>query len=211
MPCLVIFDVDGTLYKSETSYYPAVEDVLTKYGLPVPDKEFLDSMVGEPASSFQKWLGSYDCEKTGEELDAEIVQREVHYVRAKGELYEGVKETIVQLHAMNHILGLCSNGHTPYIDAIVDAFDLRRYLSFISLPATRSKTKSEALAEIIAEHPAEKAFMVGDRKHDIRAAKDNSIISIGAGWGFGEEEVNEADEIISRIDELIIIIGNNSK
>ena len=45
--------------------------------------------------------------------------------------------------------------------------------------------------------------MVGDRRSDIEAAKDNGLWTIGCRFGFAnDEELREADIVIQRFGEL---------
>jgi len=53
----------------------------------------------------------------------------------------------------------------------------------------------------------EMAIVVGDRREDIMAAKENGMKSIGCLYGYGSrEELEEADWKIERIGDLIQIL-----
>jgi len=52
--------------------------------------------------------------------------------------------------------------------------------------------------------------MIGDRKHDIRAARDNGVAAIGVLWGYGsraELEAAGADAIVESPAALIDAIA----
>jgi phosphoglycolate phosphatase len=51
---------------------------------------------------------------------------------------------------------------------------------------------------------AEAAVMVGDRSHDIHAARDNGMASVAVKWGYGTpEDWRDADHVIDRPHELL--------
>lgn len=55
-PTLLIFDLDGTLYRTETSFTPAAAQVLQAFSLRVPPDEELHAFIGEPFDVFLEWL-----------------------------------------------------------------------------------------------------------------------------------------------------------
>jgi phosphoglycolate phosphatase len=53
----------------------------------------------------------------------------------------------------------------------------------------------------------ERAIVIGDRKEDILAAKENGLKSVGCLYGYGgRDELEEADWKIERIGDLIQIL-----
>lgn len=75
---------------------------------------------------------------------------------------------------------------------------------------TRSD-KTELLRHAVAEQniDADGSIMVGDRSHDVIAAKRMGMLAVGVTWGFGgrqELEDAQADEIIDTQMELAQLI-----
>jgi phosphoglycolate phosphatase-like HAD superfamily hydrolase len=54
--------------------------------------------------------------------------------------------------------------------------------------------------------PASYHIVAGDRIHDIMAARDNGLISIGCAYGYGFDEIKEADYVAQSASEIKTII-----
>jgi phosphoglycolate phosphatase len=69
--------------------------------------------------------------------------------------------------------------------------------------------KSELLRHLIAEEALDRedTFMIGDRKYDVIAARDNGIRSIAVLWGFGSaDELRDADVVCASPAELVTTV-----
>jgi len=66
-------------------------------------------------------------------------------------------------------------------------------------------TKIELVEKIKNRFPDLKSAVIGDRIHDIEAARGNNALSIGALYGYGGREPEQADITISRFAELLDI------
>ena len=53
---LPIFDLDGTLYKTESATIKAVDRALKECGLPPPSGKFVRSLIGETMENFCRRL-----------------------------------------------------------------------------------------------------------------------------------------------------------
>lgn len=67
----------------------------------------------------------------------------------------------------------------------------------------KSLNKSELVKYILDKFDMHEGAVVGDRLSDIKAAKDNDLISIGCHFDFArEEELSQADFVINDLIEL---------
>ncbi|MDP7532710.1 MAG: HAD hydrolase-like protein, partial [SAR202 cluster bacterium] len=68
-------------------------------------------------------------------------------------------------------------------------------------------SKSGMVKDVVNHFEATLAVVVGDRQDDIRAAKENGLGSVGAGYGFGKKgELDGADAIaesFGRVPDLV--------
>jgi len=206
MTKLVIFDLDGTLYFSESSYYPAILKLLRNHNVAAPDENFLNSLIGEPMTVFKTWFDSFNLEKSADDLLEEFDDLEIASIHKEGVLYPKVAETIKTMRDNEIIMGICSNGGSRYVNAVLDALNLSEYMSFVRVPGKEGKSKSLLVNEICNEFEYDDGFFLGDRYHDVTAAKDNNLTSLGASWGYGGDEMESADIILKTFDELINII-----
>ena len=203
---LVVLDLDGTLYHTETSFFPAVDSLLKAHRMTRQTPVKLEKFIGEPMYVFVDWIKSLGIETGVDELIREFDALEIKAVKSRGALYPGVRSVLRELSRKGATLGICSNGQAHYINSVVDNFDLRSYFSFIRYPQNKAETKTIMLDEIRRRYAPRKAFMVGDRIHDFEGARGAGFISVGVNYGYGEEEVEEADYIISELPELMNIL-----
>ena len=204
---LIIFDLDGTLYRTESSFLPAIKQLLTEYGLPHPNNDFLFSFIGEPSCKFIEWLKTLDFKNDLTTIISKMDSLEIKYVTEKGSIYPNVLETLAWLKDQDYDIALCTNGSHQYVCQILDKFGLYKYFENVRYPKNNDDTKSDMIREIIAALNAQKIFIVGDRYHDIISAKDNDCISIGVSYGYGKSEIKEADYIVNNISEIKNIIA----
>ncbi|MBN2364149.1 HAD family hydrolase [candidate division WOR-3 bacterium] len=191
-PFLAVFDMDGTLYRSDASFIPAVKSLLSNNGLEVPADDFLFSFIGEPDSVFIDWLAKLSSNGNADSLYNEFQRSELNMVRERGELYDGVLSLLDWLKENGFTLAVCSNATKVYIDTVLEKFRLTELFSAVRVPAG-SESKKKMLKEISDQFSPEIGFMVGDRIHDMQAAFENGFAFIGALYGFGRKEIETAE------------------
>ncbi len=202
MSNLIVFDMDGTLYKSELSFFKAVEIFTARYSLPKVSESFLRGLIGATTYDFKDWFASFRIDKPLEQLVIEFDTLEEQCVVDHGELYDGATGILRWIRELGWKTGVCSNGQTPYINLILQCFEIGSLIDVIRVPASESDSKEKMLRAIKEEIHPEKCFMVGDRFYDIEGARAAGYISIGAAYGYGGEEVNTADHVINHLHEL---------
>ena len=209
----IIFDFDGTLFKGDTLSLPIFQDCLSMlinelhYNLEFPSEEKILSYFGIQQHEIYEDLlhnASPDIINAFAEC---IESTEVAAFReGKGKLYEGVQETLIELKRRGYKLAICTNARVDYFDAAVDRFQLDNYFTIMYAAGVfKGKDKIWMVQKIIEKLKSSSFAVVGDRHHDIDAAKANGGIAIGCSYGFGSEEVKEADSRISEFKELLQI------
>ena len=203
---LIIFDLDGTLYDTESSFIPAVATFLRRYDRVVPPNEFLYKFIGEPEQLFGEWMSSLKIDAPLDKLLREFDETERNAIRRAGNLYSGVVETLNLLKERDNTMAICSNGREWYITEVIDLFGLEGYFAIVKGPRSAAETKVEMVREIIGVVKPEKSYLVGDRFHDLETARQNDCIFIGAEYGFGGDEIKTADHLISSFIEIRDIV-----
>ena len=97
-----------------------------------------------------------------------------------------------------------------FANRIIDHFELRRHFKRVygsELNGERSH-KGELIAHVLASEGFydTQAWMIGDRMHDIRGAKQNALRAAGVLWGYGSRaELTEAgaDALFETVPELV--------
>ena len=215
MNSAVIFDMDGTLFRTNLILEPALEATF------------------EQLRQKGQWIGTTPIEKYREIMgvtlpvvwetlcpEHTLQMREqsnqlfqlalIEQIKSgKGALYEGVENTLKKL-ADQHPLFIASNGQTVYLQAIAQTYQLTKWIKGIySIDLIASGNKSELVSTVLKENGIQRGIVVGDRSSDIQAALDNHLISIGVRFDFAQEkELEKADYIVNRFDEIYAIIEN---
>jgi len=210
----VLLDLDGTL----TDPYPGISRcivyALDKLGAPAPSAEALKGWIGPPLkASFAAWLKL--CESTADADRALVLYRERFSEKGlfENEVYPGIPRLLSDLADTGADIFLATSKPRVYAKQILEHFELDRFFSAIhgSELDGRNSDKYDLLAMIMAtEHlSARSCIMVGDRHHDIDAARTHGITSVGVLWGYGgKTELQEAgaDAITATVEQLKRII-----
>ena len=108
-------------------------------------------------------------------------------------LYDGVVEMLDALTAAGVVLALATAKPEPSAQRIVDHFALADRFAVVA--GATYEPGRRAKAEVIAHalggldvRPGPHVAMVGDRDHDVLAAREHGLASIGVAWGYGSPE-----------------------
>ena len=200
---LIVFDIDGTLFRADLVTTPAVQQTFAAFGLPLPEAETIHSYFGRPWQAYHAWMASLCPAERVQALIEATDRREIELITEAGLLYPGVHEMLSALRSDGHVLATCSNGPDDYVNAFLDGHDVRRHFVLTKNRGHRDTNKSAMLGEILAELSVRPAIVVGDRNDDILAARENGAQSIGARYGFGaEDELENADAWVDAVREI---------
>jgi phosphoglycolate phosphatase len=181
----ILFDLDGTLTDSGEGIMHCTELTLAHYGLPIPPRSEMRSMVGPPLrDSFLRFGIAY------EELDNAVAYYRKHYLAVgqyENEPYSGIRQLLEKLTAEGHLLYLATSKPETMAADILQYFDLKQYFSIIcgAVPGGRS-TKEEVIAHLLTQlDTRENLVMVGDTIYDVKGAAYHQIPCIAVTWGYG--------------------------
>ncbi len=217
----LIFDMDGTLFQTDTILELSLDDTfnhlrsLNKWDSETPIDKYREIM-GVPLPKVWEALLPNHSKEEREQTDAYFLERLIENIRSgKGALYPNVKEVFSFLKENNCSIYIASNGLTEYLKAIVSYYHLDNWITeTCSIQQIESLNKSDLVQSIIKKYGITNAAVVGDRLSDINAAKDNGLIAIGCNFDFAQEdELAEADLVIDDLIELKTILpkmNNNS-
>jgi phosphoglycolate phosphatase len=214
---LVVFDIDGTLFQTQTVTVPAVQETFSRFGLPVPDTGTICAFFGQPVSKYEAWLASLCPLGRSVEIISATNQRELELISETGCLYPGAKESVEALRAAGCVLGICSNGPEAYVARFVEAHGFKELMTIVRARGNQTVSKTRLLGEILAAVPARPLIVVGDRYDDVTSALAHEGLAIGAGYGFGSpEELAGADVVVGEAGDiagaaLSLIVGWRSK
>ncbi len=206
----LFFDFDGTIHNSIKIYAPAFRkayEFLVEKGFAEKriwtDDEISHWLGFTSKSMWKEFMPNLDktYQKKASSMIGDIEKNLMDNKEAV--LYEGSLETLEYLKNKGYRLVFLSNCSNSYRDQAYKIFGLDRYFDdLISAEDYNFIPKHEILKKIKDKYPKERA-MVGDRIHDMEAAKLNNVKSIGCSYGFGSyEEIKDADVIIDDIRKL---------
>jgi len=208
---LVIFDMDGTLLKSDDYSYEAYRSGLRalcrRHGLDLPDPARSDILprLGVPGNLYRDLLPE-DARHLEDELRA-LVRERFNAALSGGEapVFPQVREVLAQLRAEGRKLALVSHSPATYFRPALAATGLEPlFEATVCVGERPGKGKADLGAEMLERIASPAAAMVGDRRLDIEAGRANDCLTVGAGWGFAPaaEELHTADAVLADITEL---------
>lgn len=207
----IIFDMDGTLFKTEL----ILESALT-HTLAVLDSKSIEykenpiekyiEIMGVPLDEVWRVLL---VNPTNENIlfANQIFQDSLieDIKSGKDSLHEHLEDALKNLVSKSYKLYIASNGDSDYLQAI---YDLDKYFTgFFSINEVNTSSKSDLVKYIIAKENIQVEYIVGDRLSDFLAAGDNGAKSVGCKFYFSNaDELKTADYVIESLDELKKII-----
>lgn len=193
----IIFDLDGTLIKSEEGLYDSITYALEKSGVHPGDRKDMKRMIGPVLwESFQKFYNM-----SAEEADranayfTEFYDREGIY---NASVYEGVEQMLETLRNAGMILLVVTAKPRDMAETVLNHTGIDQYFQAVIGPAREDKKTDKGsllkkalsfLATTRTDHfQKEHAVMVGDRRFDIEGAVETAIHSIGVLYGYGDRK-----------------------
>lgn len=213
MKTAIVFDMDGTLFQTNLLLEQALDATFEKMRVqnlwqgetPI---DIYRAIMGVSLPVVWATLCPNHSQQLRKQSNEWFQEQLIVMIRErKGALYEGVKETLQQL-AQHYPLYIASNGQTDYLQAIVEIYQLQRFIKNVySIDLIESGNKSELVKHVLEENQFEHGFVVGDRLSDFQAAKDNGLQSIGVHFDFAQpQELAVADEVIHSFSQLLQLI-----
>jgi phosphoglycolate phosphatase len=210
----ILFDLDGTLTDPAEGIVRCIQHSLTTLNHDCPPSEELTRYIGPPLrDAFVSICNS---------SDEVFIERAVEVFRerfsTKGLLENAPYPEVSQMltHLSSYQLYVATSKPQVYAEKILKHFNLADH--FIEIHgndlAGRLDDKAELVRELLERRglvPRE-TIMVGDRKHDVIAAKKNGVASLGVAYGYGSKaELVEAGvdylcespaDVVSQIIEI---------
>lgn len=212
-PEAMIFDMDGTLFKTETLIIPVfnrVFDALRKEGLysgETPPEELILGCLGMLLEDIWKKVIPDQSEEVHQRANDLLLEFELigltEYVT---ELYPQVQSTLEELSKRGVRLFVASNGLEHYVKEVAKAHHIfPLFEALYSAGEFQTASKVDLVKLLMDKYNVTSAWMVGDRSSDVEAGKKNGQTVIGCAYaGFGQgTELNGSDVLIAHFGELL--------
>jgi phosphoglycolate phosphatase len=215
LPEAMIFDLDGTLFQTETVLIPAYNQLYDQlraeklYDGETPDISLILGSLGMLLTDI--WIrvmpnASLAARERANEL---LLQYQLEELTNKvGELYPEVLETLTNLHRRGIRLFVASNGLEGYVKGVIVAKGLDSlFEALYSAGEFQTQSKVELVRMLLDEYELESAWMVGDRSSDVEAGKGNNLFVVGCSYAdFGHsKELDEADIVITKFADILTL------
>lgn len=187
----VIFDLDGTLTRSEEGIWSCVQYAARKLGFPEPDAPTLRRFIGPPLGySFREYMG----------MDEVQADRAVEAYRERyntvglfeNRVYPGIRRLLRTLKQEGWYIAVATGKPQDTSERVLAHFGLDRFIRRICGPtAGHAADKTALIRQALPadwDASADEAWMVGDRKFDVEGAIGAGVKSIGVGYGYGNED-----------------------
>lgn len=206
MASTLLFDLDGTLTDNYPGIARSIAYALGAMGVEVPSAEALRRCVGPPLRESFAWLLDTRDPALIEQAIALYRERYGDLGWRENVVYEGIGDVVESLAAAMPVY-VCTSKPEIFATRIVTLFGLSAHIERVYGAdlhgAFDDKAKLLAHAARNEGFDLEHAILVGDRSHDVRAARINGARSIGVLWGYGsKEELAQADAIVTAPGEL---------
>lgn len=212
-PQAFIFDMDGTLFETETiltGVHERIFRTLREEGLytePAPPIDKLLGCLGMLLEDIWQTIMPNSTDAARERADILMLQYEIEALEAgEGRLYPHVETTLEKLKARGHKLFVASNGLEHYVKEIAYHKGISGLFDGLySAGEYKTASKNDLVALILRDHAIERGWMVGDRSSDVEAGKSNGLSVAGCVYAaYGrKEELNGADKLITDFRELL--------
>ena len=195
MKKLVVFDLDGTLSRTDLFSVPAHMKALAERGITHITREEIISIYGERAPEYvRRLVGTVSPEEEQRYLD-DVAKYEEAFIVEHGQPYDGVPDSLKRLKEDGYTTAVCSNSSTRYITMVLKGIGIDSLIDTIQ-DLRLGMTKVETLGLLLEREKPEAAVMVGDRIFDIEAGGKNGIATIGCRYGFQPKEAEKASKVI---------------
>ena len=188
---LLIFDLDGTLHKTDVLVVPAMLRAMVDMRLPKLTPADITAHFGAPAEDFIHLVLPGQPHGVIQEFRHRLRCYERAAIASTATLYQGIRDMLNLLAQDNFAMVVCSNGSKQYVDMVLDACGIRPFFA-AAHGRDGHKNKTAAIADLLAEKRRPAAVVVGDSLYDLEAARENNLPCVGVSYGY-DKRITRAD------------------
>ena len=199
---IVIFDLDGTLYRTHETCLPVFRDMCSIYKIPLT-KESENFLLYTTTDSFlRKTIPDMTAEQRAE-FGKENRRREIAEVKEYGRLFDGIQELLATLASDSIEMAICSMGSKEYVEAVIERCGIAKYFKSV-YHRVEGLTKTQVMKTLLSDMDLEsnQCLMIGDSITDLTAARENGVPFIGVSYGYGADDVSDADVLVNDAAQL---------
>lgn len=201
----IFLDLDGTLTDPYEGIRRCIEYAITSLGERRPADEDFRWCIGPPLKdSFALLVGP---ERADDAL-THYRQRFADVGWRENRPYTNIHSVLDTLRQDGHSLYVATSKPQIYATRILEHFDLSRFFRAVHGPDLDSHlaNKCDLLAHMLTtEKGLIDPVMIGDRRYDMRGARDNGLSTVGVLYGYGSRDELEsagAERLVATPEEI---------
>ena len=188
---LLVFDLDGTLHKSDVIYVKSFQKVYSKYTGKTLREDIIRRYIGQVPKKI--WVENSNLSDEMITLcTMEVRDEMVQIIPEEAVFYNNAVSLIEELSILHNLI-LISNCSEKYLDAISDKFDLKRYFKGIIATESYDYLPKEEILKALQIIPD---IVIGDSGSDYKIAKELNTKFIYCEYGYGNLPIHGVKELI---------------
>lgn len=209
----IIFDFDGTLHNTIKIYYPAFASgvgILREHGFAKDfdlNEKNVSKFLGEKPNFAYDLIAKGSDKSLKEEVMKHVGKKMNENIKnGVGELYDDSIK-VLDILSKNYDLYILSNCRESYLDLALKVYGIKKYFNKYFAAETFGFISKDEIIKKERHNIKEEIIFVGDRYHDMEAARKNKLKSIFCTYGFGSmDEGKSANYKINSIGEILNIL-----
>jgi len=206
--CVILFDLDGTLIDSTEAIVSSFNDSFRYFGMQIPSKDKICSLIGYPLEDMYKELGIDDNKIS------DFVNTYKRFYRNRSKkmtiLLPNAKDAIIEASKFARLgivttkTGLYSRELLEYM-GLMDYFEVLIGREDVANPKPHPEPIQKAL-KLMNVKSLRSVWMIGDTCLDLISAKSAKVRSIGVLCGYGKlEDLQNCKDQILQNETLLAI------
>ncbi|MBT3249601.1 MAG: HAD family phosphatase [Candidatus Pacebacteria bacterium] len=202
----VLFDMNGVIIDDEHLHEMAFRETVKPFGIDLTHQLYLECCAGKTdRDGYESIPESFSVELPIDKLLAEKNRRYAELFPENKKSYDGVLELIESL-SKNFTLALTSSSSRAEVDLITNELDVRRFfkITISANEVNKGKPHPEpylTTAKLLKLKP-EKCVAIEDSRSGVSSAKAAGCYCIGVTTTHEEEDLGEADLVVSSFSEI---------
>ena len=200
----IIFDLDGTILNTEKAILKSLQKVLAEENI-FYEQDDLRFALGIPGKETLKKIGISDIDRVHSKWSKTVLE-----FSNEVEIFDGLKEVIVQLAKMSITTGIVTSKTSQEIIDEFEPFEMNSYFKEVISAdhTTKHKPNPDPLLLCLdkLDIPKEEVVYIGDSIYDMQCAHSAGVRFGLAHWGAKKTEGFEAADYILRKPEDILVL-----